>query len=146
MRRFIVVPILFLAGLVGPQSLNASDTIWSALVLATNESPPRTGPRKLERFAPTIQKVFGYNSLYLLGDSSNEITSGTEQWLVPSRDFFFQVACKSRDDTRYVLRLELFRGDSPLLTTEVRLARNAPLYVRGPQWGDGQLVLLLEIR
>lgn len=146
MIRFVVVPVLILAGLAGPQKLAASDSIWSALVLATNETPPRTGPRKLERFGPTIQKVFGYNSLYLLGDSANEITSGTEQWLVPSRDFFFQVACQQRDDTRYVLRLELFRGDSPLLTTEVRLARNAPLYVRGPQWGNGQLLLLLEIR
>jgi len=46
----------------------------------------------------------------------------------------------------YRVLIELFRGKSLLLTAEVRLARNAPLFIRGPLWGQGQLVLLLEVR
>jgi hypothetical protein len=26
------------------------------------------------------------------------------------------------------------------------LARDAPLYIRGPAWGKGQLIFLLEVR
>ncbi len=141
MRRTIFALLMFGTGCV-----HASNGVWSALVLATNETPAREVPAKLEAFAPTIKKVFGYNSLYLLGDRRKEIDSGTEDWLVPSEDFFFQLTSLRREETHYAIRLELFRDKSPLLTTEVRLARNAPLYIRGPQWGAGQLILLLEIR
>lgn len=140
--KVAIVAVLML----GMGVVQASNGVWSALVLATNETPARPVPAKLEPFAPTIKKVFGYNSLYLLGDRRKEIDSGTEDWLVPSEDFFFQLTCLRREESHYAIRLELFRDKSPLLTSEVRLARNAPLYIRGPQWGDGQLILLLEIR
>ena len=29
---------------------------------------------------------------------------------------------------------------------QAKLAQNAPLYIRGPEWGSGQLILLLEVR
>lgn len=126
--------------------IHASDEIWSALVLATNESPPKAVPGVLEDFYPTIKKVFGYNSLYLLGQKKHPIGSGTEAWLVPSKDFFFQIACLDQDATRYHVRIGLFRDKTLLLTTEAKLARDAPLYIRGPQWGKSLLVLLLDIR
>jgi hypothetical protein len=126
--------------------LQAGDRIWSALVLANNETPARPVPAKLEDFAPTIRKVFGYNSLYLLGEKKRDLVSGKEEWLVPSRKFFFKVQVLAKKATHYELRIELYRGDKLLVTSDARLAKDAPLYIRGPQWGGGQLVLLLEVQ
>jgi len=138
--------LLFAFALSLSHVAQAGDSVWSALVLATNEKPPAAVPTRLENFAPTIAKVFGYNSVYLLGHKRQDIDDGTESWLVPSREFFFQVQCLRRGETFYEVRLNLFQEKTKLFTTEARLARNAPLYIRGPQWGDGQLILLLEIR
>ena len=122
------------------------DRIWSALVLATKENPARPIPEKLTQFAPTIAKVFGYNSLYLLGEKKRDLVSGGEEWLVPSKEFFMKVLVIERNPTFYRLRLELYRDKNLLVTTEVKLAKDAPLYIRGPQWGGGQLVFLAEVQ
>ena len=130
-------------------SMNAradGDRIWSALVLATRENPPKPVPEELTDVAPAIKKVFGYSSLYLLGEKKRDLVSGGEEWLVPSREFFFKVQCLAREETFYRLRIELYRGEKLLLTTEVKLARDAPLYIRGPIWGEGQLIFLFEVR
>ena len=131
---------------VSVAAVHASDDIWSALVLATNETPPAEIPKPLKSFSPTITKVFGFNSLYLLGQKKRALENGSDQWLVPSRDFFFQATCLAQEPTHYHLRIALFRGKELLLTTEAKLARDAPLFIRGPQWGSGQLILILEVR
>jgi hypothetical protein len=140
--RLLLVALLWMSA----AGLQAGDRIWSALVLATNEHPPRPVPSNLEAFEPTIRKVFGYNSLYLLGEKKRDLVSGAEEWLVPSRAFFFKVQVLGKKPTCYELQIELYRGQKLLVTSHTRLARDAPLYIRGPQWGGGQLVLLLEVR
>jgi hypothetical protein len=137
--------MLFLA-CGAPEARAEGDRIWSALMLATKENPPSPIPDRLEKFAPGIKKIFGYNSLYLLGEKKRDLISGGEEWLVPSKEFFFKVQCLSQEATYYTLRIELYRDRSLLLTTEAKLAKNAPLYIRGPAWGSGQLIFLLEVR
>lgn len=140
--RFLVAALLFLSA----AGLQAGDRIWSALVLANNEKPARAIPANLADFAPTIRKVFGYNSLYLLGEKKRDLVSGEEEWLVPSKEFFFKVQVLAQKPTYYELRIELYRGKKLLVTSDARLAKDAPLYIRGPQWGGGQLVFLLEVQ
>ena len=138
---------LFLALLCGVAlSARAEDRVWSALVLATKETPERPVPESLKEFAPTIKRVFGYPSLYLLGEKKRAIQAGGEEWLVPTDDFFFKVKCLSQDASSYQMEIELYRKKDLLVTTQAKLARNAPLYIRGPQWGEGQLIFLLEVR
>jgi len=145
MKRTLAAAILLLAfGTPGARA--EGDRIWSALVLATKENPPCQIPRALKEFAPAIKKIFGYNSLYLLGEKKRDLFSGCEEWLVPSKEFFFKVQCLSQGATSYALRIELYRDRNLLVTTEAKLAKDAPLYIRGPEWGKGQLIFLLEVR
>jgi hypothetical protein len=129
-----------------PGGWAAGDRIWSALILATKENPPSPVPDTLKEFAPTIRKVFGYNSLYLLGEKRRDLYSGGEEWLVPSKEFFFKVQCLGQSLASYTLRIELYRDKNLLVTTEAKIARDAPLYIRGPEWGRGQLIFVLEVR
>lgn len=145
MRRALGAAILFLVcGTPGARA--EGDRIWSALVLATKENPPSPIPVALGKFAPAIKKIFGYNSLYLLGEKKRDLISGGEEWLVPSKEFFFKVQCLSQGATSYTLRIELYRDKSLLLTTEAKLAKDSPLYIRGPAWGSGHLIFLLEVK
>ena len=145
MRRVLAAAVLFWAcGTPGARA--EGDRIWSALVLATKETSPSAIPAALKKFAPAIQKIFGYNSLYLLGEKKRDLISGGEEWLVPSKEFFFKVQCLSQGATSYTLRIELYRDKGLLLTTEAKLAKDAPLYIRGPAWGRGHLIFLLEVR
>ncbi len=143
MRGLLLV--LVLLGLA-PSARADGDSIWSALVLATKEETPRPAPDQLEEIAPTLKKVFGYNTFYLLGDKKKSLVTGGEEWLIPSEEFFVKVKCLSRDPAHYNLAIDLYRGEKLLVTTQARLAKDAPLIIRGPQWGRGQLVFVLEVR
>ena len=145
MRGAVAVAVLLLA--IGMPGAKANgDRIWSALLLATKEDPPGPVPKALEKFAPSIRNIFGYNSLYPLGEKKRDLISGGEEWLVPTKEFFFKVQCLSQGETFYSLRIELYRDKNLLVTTEAKLARDAPLYIRGPAWGSGHLIFVLEVR
>lgn len=124
----------------------AADSVWAALVLATNEDPPGPVPRQIEAFQPALSRVFGYNTFYLLGQKRASVDAGSSGWLVPSPRIFLQVTGLGESRSRLHLRLDLYEGKELLATTEARLARGAPLYIRGPEWGRGLIVIILEIR
>ena len=141
-----MIRLLLILALLSCAVARGSDDIWTALLLATNESPAIDVPKPLESFAPTIKKIFGYNSLYLLGQKRRTLDGDPDKWLVPSKAFFFQITSLDQEPEHYRLRLELFHDQELLLTTEVKLAQKAPRFIRGPQWGKGQLILLVEVR
>jgi hypothetical protein len=124
----------------------AGDRIWGTLALATVEPSAAPVPTALKRLAPTIHQIFGYNSLYLLGAKKRDLFPGSEEWLLPTKEFFFKIQCLSQELTSYLLRIELYRDKNLLVTAEAKLAREAPLYIRGPQWGSGLLIFVLEVR
>lgn len=142
MKRWLPALLCLLAAMPAEA---AGDRIWSALVLATRETPPKPVPSALTEAAPVLQKVFGYDSFYLMGQKKRDIAANVETWLVPSDELFFKVTLLKQEETHYLVRIELYQEKKLLLSTEAKLARDAPLYIRGPQWGKGQLILLLEI-
>ena len=143
-RGFAVAMLLFM--MASPGTYAANDRIWSALALATVEHSAAAIPESLKGLAPAIRKIFGYNSLYLLGEKKRDLFAGSEEWLMPTKEFFFKVRCLSQELTSYLLRIELYREKNLLLTTEAKLAKHAPLYIRGPQWGRGLLIFVLEVK
>lgn len=122
------------------------DKIWSAVILATREHPAKPIPDKLGDFATSLRRIFGYNTFYLLGEKTKNLREGVREWLVPSKRIFLSANVLTASKTDYTMRLSLYDGKNLLVTTETRLARDAPLYIRGPQWGKGQLIILLEVR
>jgi hypothetical protein len=142
--RALLVALAMLGGFVA--SAGAEDRIWTGLVLATNERPPKPTPKLLEPFVPGLKAIFGYNTLYLLGEKRKAIRRGSEEWLVPSEKLYLKMRCTGQSPTAYTVQLELYLKKSLMVTSEVKLARDAPLYIRGPQWGQGQLVFILEVQ
>ncbi len=140
----LLLAVILVSVLMIP-SLRAADgdRIYSALILANKESSPGPVPKELASDAAEIKEIFGFNSLYLLGDKKKPVSA--DSWLVPSDEFFFKVNLLKREETRYVLEIELYQQKKQLLSAKVCLAKDAPLYIRGPQWGKGRLVLLLKI-
>jgi hypothetical protein len=127
-----------------------ANKIWSALVLATNDSSPKPAPGELQEFAPRLKRVFGYNQFQLIGSATNEIGDRAESWLVPSESFWFGLrarrALSKEARGGFLLSLQLYQDKRPLVDTEVKLAPGSPLFIRGPQYGKGQLVIVLQVQ
>jgi hypothetical protein len=131
-------------------SAQADDRIWSAVVVATNAASPTDPPSELREFAPRLKRIFGYNQFEIIGSAAQQIDDQVESWLVPSQSF--SLCVKARRTTSkearggYLLNLQLFQDKRPLVDTEAKLAPGSPLFIRGPQYGKGQILFVLMIK
>lgn len=125
---------------------SAAGTVWSGLVMANNAPEPTPVPAELNRFEGTLKQLFGYNQFQIIGQSRTPLKTGEEDWVASSKYFSLHVNSQpGKVKSAYRLNLQLYQEQNLLLETEARLTKSSPLVIRGPQVGDGQLVLLLVL-
>jgi hypothetical protein len=142
---------LFLLGMslmlgLGAVSAPAAQTVWSGLVMANNVAQPDAIPPELRRVEGTLKALFGYNQFKLIGQSQKSLTTGGEDWLATSKYFSLHVDSKNETAAGYLLNLKLFQEKSLLLETEAKVSKASPLVIKGPQVGDGLLLLVLVVQ
>ena len=147
-RRSVLLLGLWLAVmLAGAKAAPASQTVWSALVIANNAAHPEESPAELRKLEGTLKELFGFNQYSVIGQSRKALVTGSEDWMAQSKYFSLHVDSKQGNDkTGYVLDLKLFQEKNLLLETETKLSKQSPLIIRGPSVGDGQLILLLVVQ
>ena len=123
----------------------AADSVWSALVMANNRPEPTPIPAELNKLEGTLRKFFGYNQYQVIAQSRQALKTGEEDWRASSKYFSLHVNSHPDGKAAYRLNLQLFQEQKLLLETEAKLSKQSPLVIRGPQVGDGQLVLLLVV-
>jgi len=126
-------------------SAGASQMVWSGLVIANNVAQPDEIPPELNRIEGTLKTWFGYNQFKVIGQSRKTLVTGSEDWLAASKYFSLHVDSKGETPAGYLLNLKLFQEKSVLLETEAKLGKK-PLVIKGPQVGDGQLLLVLFVQ
>lgn len=147
-RRSILLLGVALALILGnaAPARGASRTVWSGLVIANNVEQPDAIPAELNPLEGTLKNLFGYNQFKVIGQSRKALVSGSEDWLASSKYFSLHVDSRRSDDAGYVLTLKLFQEKNLLLETDAKLSKASPLVIKGPQVGDGQLLLVLVVQ
>ena len=147
MSRLFVIAVFILLVAFGTSAARAADTVvWSGLVMASNAPDPTPIPPELDRFQRTLKDLFGYNQFQVIGQSRQTLKTGDEDWRTSSKYFSLRVNSKPGAKSAYVLDLQLFQEQKLLLETKAKLSKSSPLVIRGPQVGEGQLVLLLVLQ
>lgn len=128
-------------------SVRAGDyeKIWSGIIFGSNQ-PSEPLPPPLDRCLPKFRRLFGFQHFKLLGQNTQTVRSGTESWLVPSKEFFLKVGNLEPLDGGYRMTLTLFQNRRQLLEADVKLARESPLVIRGPSWGRGTVIIVLACK
>ncbi len=142
-HRFLLCTTIVLLSLC---ALTArAETVWSGLVMANNVPQPTPIPAELTGLEETLKHLFGYNQFQVIGQARKNLKTGDEEWLASSKYFSLHVDSKTQNSSGYMLNLQLFQEKKLLLETDAKLSKRSPLVIRGPQVGDGQLVLLLVV-
>src|ERR1700712_3786020 len=140
---FTAIALLPIFGSVA--SARAGETVWSGLVMANNVPEPTPIPAELTGLEERLKQLFGYNQFQVIGQARKTLKTGGEDWLATSKYFSLHVDSKSLTNSSYMLTLQLFQEQKLLLETDAKLSKRSPLVIKGPQVGDGQLVLLLVV-
>jgi hypothetical protein len=141
----VVISVLVLTATATP-ALQAAETVWSGLVMADNVSQPQPIPSELTRIEGLLKKFFGYNQFQVIGQSQKVLKTGQEDWLATSKFFGLHVDARGETQGGYVLNLKLYKEKELLLETETKLNKRSPLVIKGPQVGEGQLLLVLIVQ
>ena len=145
-RSALLIAILCCSAFFGGSSVaDAADTVWSGLVVATNAPDPTPIPAELNRLEGTLKGLFGYNQYQVIGQARSTLKTGDEDWLASSKYFSLRVDSKASTRAGYVMKLQLLQEQKLLFETEAKLSKRSPIVARGPQVGEGQLVLVLLI-
>ncbi|MGZ5020067.1 MAG: hypothetical protein ACXWAV_06540 [Chthoniobacterales bacterium] len=126
-------------------SVQASESVWSGLVMANNAAEPTPIPAELNRVQGTLQHIFGYNQFQIIGEARKTLKTGEEDWTASSKYFSLRIDSKAAKNAGYSLNLHLYQEEKLLLETEARLSKSSPLVIKGPLVGDGQLLLVVAI-
>lgn len=145
MRTALLIAILAIA-LGSNAAAREEQTVWSGLVVASNSVPPEPTPAELVRIEGTLRQLFGYSRFQLIGEARKTLKTGEEDWLAKSKYFALHVDAQGEKAGAYILGLKLFQEEKLLLATDARLSKASPLVIRGPQVGDGQLVIVLVVQ
>jgi hypothetical protein len=125
--------------------VNAAHLVWSGLVIAQNDEHPKPVPAELSSLEETLKELFGYNQFEVIGQSRKTLTTGQEDWMAQSKYFALRVDARGVDEAGYDLNLQLWQEKALLLETNTKLGQSSPLVIKGPQVGNGQLLLVLRI-
>ncbi|HEX4084737.1 MAG TPA: hypothetical protein VHY22_07500 [Chthoniobacteraceae bacterium] len=129
----------------GEPSSPPPTAIWSGLILATNDPHPSEPPPELRKWVDKLHTIFGYNDFELVGENSERVDDPNHRRLVPSKDFSLSVSPHpATPNGRLPLTLTLFENHHRLAEIEARLHPNHPLFIRGPEYAGGELVIVIR--
>jgi len=143
---FLVTSISPVSAQQGPDA-KQDGQIWGALFFGTNGEVEEASEGKAKAITDRLRKAFDEKHFQLLGEHTQAIFSEYESWVVPSKDIFLKIDSKgpARDGEGINLHLQVWREKNVLVKTDVVL-RQDPIFIRGPKWGDGYLILAIELR
>lgn len=145
-RSSLLIAIFMIALGSSSIAIRAEQTVWSGIIVASNSGPPDATAPELVPLEGTLRQVFGYNRFHLIGEARKVLKSGEEDWLATTKYFALRVDARGQKAGAYVLNLKLFQENKMLLETNAQLSKASPLLIRGPQIGDGELVIVLVVQ
>ncbi len=126
--------------------VQASDSLLGWLLYASNDRGGVSVPPVLARFNHRLPQALGYSHLRVLADGRIKVTAQGQRFLIFTADLKILLTDLHRqEDDDYLVGLQLFQADQPLLETQVKVSRGSPLFIRGPDWRDGQVIVAVMV-
>jgi hypothetical protein len=88
----------------------------------------------------------GYASLQTLGQGETIVSPNTPCSIIFHGNIRIELTGLTRQSgENFLVNLRLFRGDHQLIETQAKVTRGSPLFIRGPLWREGQLVVAVMV-
>jgi hypothetical protein len=147
-RRQVCVIVLFFAILFGFLTLpaQAAETFWACLIYASDAGQGNSLPQRLSGYDARMSSAFGYSRFCLMAQRQTPLQAQKEAGLVFSDDLkIVLTSLTGVSDGKYLIKLLFVEGEQPVIETQARVSRDSPLFIRGPNWRDGQIIIVVMV-
>jgi hypothetical protein len=119
---------------------------WSCLLYASDTARRSDLPQRLAGYEPRLQRSFGFINYQLLAQHEISVEGVSETPLLSAGDIHILLSSLSATpDGGYVVRLLFVQGDKQEMETQFKVGEGSPLFIRGPEWRDGQIIIVVAI-
>jgi hypothetical protein len=129
-------------------------TLNVTVYYATNGDPSTAGERA-EKVSETTKTSLSateglrYTHYRTLGADSKSIFKSYENWaqpLKPADEILIRFETRlEHTDNEMPLNLDLWLSRKKVLKSDINLTRDQPLYILGPEWRGGRLIIAVEL-
>jgi hypothetical protein len=145
LARFLFLLLAFSA--MGLGASFASGKVWVGLYLAENGPPPDDSTPAPEPLHHRLHEVFGFKHYELLKSQEIGLRDEWPHWFMPRRDFFMCLApLRHEPGTPHLLDYEIYKDGFIVAKGRYQPQDGTPLFINGPDFKDGRLILVLEPR
>ncbi len=126
--------------------VQASIHAWGCLLYASNAGRGSDLPPPLARYEVALRRSLGYSSYRVVSQREIAVESWVNNLLVAEGDI--QVILTSLSlapDGRYLVGLLFAEGTTQVMETQAKVSLGSPLFIRGPDWRDGQIVIVVML-
>jgi hypothetical protein len=134
---------------LGPSAVRttAAENFWGCLIFASNSGQCNHLPERLSDYDARMHSAFGYSRFCLVAEQQMALQMQKETGLVFSNDLKIVLAgLTGVPDGKFLIKLLFYDGsDEPVMETQARVSRGSPLFIRGPNWRDGQIIIVVML-
>ena len=129
-------------------------TLKVAVYYATDKDPKKTCPKALPVSAEMTKRIASDERLVfkhyrLLGEDTQPLLRSYESWgepLKPSDEVLVRLEAQGPSSAdNVVLDVELWLARKKILKADARLERDKPLFMLGPEWRGGHLIIAVSL-
>ncbi len=141
------IALLLLLVTLGAGSGIAGDKIRAGLYLAQNEPPPFGAQVASPKLHYQLQQVFGFLHYRLLKEQDYYLHDEWQQWFMPRRDFFVRLEPLHREPGEpKMIDYEIYKDGFIVVKGTYEVHEETPLFINGPDFRRGRLILVIEAR
>jgi hypothetical protein len=146
--------LFVMAGLTQAGEAPVIESVWGCLLYASNDRAAEKVqtqaqtpiPARIRDYDERLEKLLGYASIQTLGQGETVIEPNRPSSIVFHGNIRVELTGLTRQPgEHFLVVLRLFQNDHQLIETQANVTRGSPLFIRGPLWRSGQLVVAVMV-
>ncbi|MDK3157548.1 hypothetical protein QPK87_13315 [Kamptonema cortianum] len=131
--------------LLSARTVTAQDFV-AELVYCFNSPPPETPDARVSaETLEKIEKTFGYQHARIAQITTSPLDKRKSDFPPLGKDFSLKIEQLEQKDGQYKLRVNFWHKDKSVVETVVDFEKGTPLYIKGPLYDRGLLVLIIRV-
>ena len=122
----------------------AQPKIWSCVVYA--KAGQGSIDPILNNYTNEMKRIFGYCHYDVIGSRWSTHSIDQPNWIMPTKEFFLKLTPLTNWNNLCQFEMELYQKREILLKSRFRMPHQSPLYIAGPSYGKGKIIIILEVK
>lgn len=126
--------------------VHASIHAWGCLLYASNAGKAFDLPPPLSGYDAPLRRSLGYSNYRVIAQREIAVENPAQNRLVSAGDIHVLLTSLSLEpDGKYLVNLLFIEGTKQVMETQAKVGQGSPLFIRGPEWREGQIIIVVMI-